>query len=40
MASQVLKQYMGYMSPGGLLIISIFHSTEKLMYENIWASAR
>lgn len=37
---KVLKQYEGYLNPGGIIIISIFHQSEKLMYENIWSFAR
>jgi 2-polyprenyl-3-methyl-5-hydroxy-6-metoxy-1,4-benzoquinol methylase len=37
---KVLKQYAEYLKPGGIFIISIFHQTEKLMYENIWGFAR
>lgn len=37
---KVLKQYESYMNPGGVLIISIFHQTERLMYENIFSFAR
>jgi 2-polyprenyl-3-methyl-5-hydroxy-6-metoxy-1,4-benzoquinol methylase len=37
---KVLKQYEGYLNPNGIVIISIFHVTEQLMYENIWSFAR
>ena len=37
---KVLQQYATYLNPGGIFIISIFHQTEKLMYENIWGFAR
>jgi 2-polyprenyl-3-methyl-5-hydroxy-6-metoxy-1,4-benzoquinol methylase len=36
---KVLKQYEGYLNPGGIVIISIFHQ-EKSLYENIWSFAR
>jgi SAM-dependent methyltransferase len=37
---KVLKQYEGYLLPRGIIIISIFHQSEKLMYENIFKFAR
>lgn len=37
---KVLKQYEGYLNPNGIVIISIFHQSEKLMYENIFKFAR
>lgn len=37
---KVLKQYESYLNPGGIVIISIFHQTEKLMYEHIFNFAR
>ena len=37
---KVLKQYEGYLNPNGVIIISIFHQTEKLMYEHIFNYAR
>lgn len=37
---KVLKQYEGYLNPKGIIIISIFHQTEKLMYEKIFEFAR
>lgn len=37
---KVLKQYEGYLNPNGVIIISIFHQTEKLMYEHIFNFAR
>lgn len=37
---KVLKQYEGYLNPDGIIIISIFHQTEKLMYEHIFNHAR
>ncbi len=37
---KVLKQYEAYLNPGGTVIISIFHQSEKLMYENIFNFAR
>ena len=37
---KVLKQYEGYLNPGGIVIISIFHQTEQLMYEHIFKFAR
>lgn len=37
---KALKQYEGYLNPGGIVIISIFHQTEKLMYEHIFNFAR
>lgn len=37
---KVLRQYAGYLNPGGIVIISIFHQSEKLMYEDIFKFAR
>jgi 2-polyprenyl-3-methyl-5-hydroxy-6-metoxy-1,4-benzoquinol methylase len=37
---KVLKQYAEYMNPAAIIIISIFHQTEKLMYEHIFNFAR
>jgi 2-polyprenyl-3-methyl-5-hydroxy-6-metoxy-1,4-benzoquinol methylase len=37
---KVLRQYEGYLNPNGIVIISIFHQTEKLMYEQIFNFAR
>ncbi|KAJ1420464.1 S-adenosyl-L-methionine-dependent methyltransferase [Ochromonadaceae sp. CCMP2298] len=37
---KVLKQYEGYLNPGGVIIISIFHQSDALMYENISNFAR
>jgi 2-polyprenyl-3-methyl-5-hydroxy-6-metoxy-1,4-benzoquinol methylase len=37
---KVLRQYEGYLNPGGIVIISIFHQTEKLMYEHIFQYAQ
>lgn len=37
---KVLKQYEGYLNHGGIVIISIFHQSEKLMYENIFKFAK
>lgn len=37
---KVLRQYEGYLNPNGIVIISIFHQTEKLMYEHIFNFAR
>ena len=37
---KILQQYSKYLTPSGILILSIFHTTEKLMYENIFNSAR
>lgn len=37
---KALRQYAEYLNPNGIFIISIFHQTEKLMYENIWSYAR
>jgi len=37
----VLEQYNSYLSPGGIVIISMFfQETGKLLYENIWKDAR
>ena len=32
----VLKQFNGYLSPNGVLVVSIFHHTDTLMYKNIF----
>lgn len=37
---KVLRQYEGYLNPNGIVIISIFHQQEKLMYEHIFNYAR
>lgn len=37
---KVIPQYASYLNPNGILVISIFHSTEKLMYEKIFQFAR
>lgn len=37
---KILKQYDSYLNPNGIVIISIFHQTEKLMYEHIFNFAR
>ena len=37
---KVLKQYEGYLNPRGIIIISIFHQSEALMYEAIFKFAR
>ncbi len=37
---KVLKQYETYLNDKGIIIISIFHQTEKLMYEKIFDFAR
>lgn len=37
---KILKQYSQYMNPNAIIIISIFHQTEKLMYEHIFNFAR
>ena len=37
---KVINQYEQYLNPGGIIIISIFHFTEKLLYENIFQYAR
>lgn len=37
---KVLKQYETYLNPHGIMIISIFHQTQNLMYENIFKFAR
>lgn len=37
---KVLKQYESYLNPRGIIIISIFHQTDKLMYEQIFEFAR
>lgn len=37
---KVIRQYEGYLNPGGVMIISIFHFTDKLLYENIFQFAR
>lgn len=37
---KVLKQYETYLNPRGIIIISIFHQSEKLMYEQIFEFAR
>jgi 2-polyprenyl-3-methyl-5-hydroxy-6-metoxy-1,4-benzoquinol methylase len=37
---KALQQYRDLLSPNGIIIISIFHQTEKLMYDNIWTYAR
>ena len=37
---KILQQYSKYLTPTGIIILSIFHTTEKLMYENIFNSAR
>ena len=37
---KILKQYVNYMNPDAIVIISIFHQTEKLMYEHIFNFAR
>jgi 2-polyprenyl-3-methyl-5-hydroxy-6-metoxy-1,4-benzoquinol methylase len=37
---KVLRQYDIYLNPNGIIIISIFHLTEKLLYENIFQYAR
>ena len=37
---KVLTQYMNYLNLNGIIIISIFHQTETLMYENIFLYAR
>lgn len=37
---KVLKQYETYLNPRGIIIISIFHQSEKLMYEAIFEFAR
>ncbi len=37
---KLLKQYEGYLNPGGIVIISIFYQGGKLMYDNIWSFAR
>lgn len=37
---KVLQQYNEYLTPKGIVIISIFHPTEKLLYENIFEFAR
>lgn len=37
---KILKQYSNYMNPNAIVIISIFHQTEKLMYEHIFNFAR
>ena len=36
---KVLRQYEQYLNPNGILIISIFHQTEKLMYPHIFEFA-
>lgn len=36
---KVLKQYEGYLNPNGIVIISIFHQTDKLMYPHIFEYA-
>lgn len=37
---KILKQYVNYMNSDAIVIISIFHQTEKLMYEHIFNFAR
>jgi len=37
---KVLRQYEQILNPNGIVIISIFHQTEKLMYEHIFNFAR
>lgn len=37
---KVLNQYIKYLNINGIIIISIFHQTESLMYENIFLYAR
>ena len=37
---KVLRQYKGYLNDNGIVIISIFHMSEKLMYEGIFIFAR
>lgn len=37
---KIIKQYLGYLNPKGIMIISIFHETEKLRYEKIFQCAR
>ena len=37
---KILQQYSKYLTPTGIIILSIFHTTEKIMYENIFNSAR
>lgn len=37
---KILQQYSKYLTSSGIMILSIFHTTEKLMYENIFNSAR
>jgi 2-polyprenyl-3-methyl-5-hydroxy-6-metoxy-1,4-benzoquinol methylase len=37
---KILAQYKTYLNPNGLVIISIFHQTEKLLYEEIFKFAR
>lgn len=37
---KVLRQYKGYLNANGIVIISIFHMSEKLMYEGIFIFAR
>ena len=37
---KVLRQYREYLNANGVVIISIFHMSEKLMYENIFIFAR
>jgi 2-polyprenyl-3-methyl-5-hydroxy-6-metoxy-1,4-benzoquinol methylase len=37
---KVIPQYANYLNPNGIMVISIFHQTDKLMYENIFTFAR
>jgi 2-polyprenyl-3-methyl-5-hydroxy-6-metoxy-1,4-benzoquinol methylase len=37
---KILKQYNEYLNPGGVVIISIFHFKEALLYEEIFKCAR
>jgi 2-polyprenyl-3-methyl-5-hydroxy-6-metoxy-1,4-benzoquinol methylase len=37
---KVIQKYIELLNPNGIIIISIFHPTEKLLYENIFQYAR
>lgn len=37
---KIIDQYIRYLNPSGIMIISIFHKTEKLLYQNIFEYAR
>lgn len=37
---KVISQYIEYLNPNGIMIISIFHQSEKLMYEMIFKYAK